>query len=68
MKVKVEENKMKCPIIEREMELEDCQITIEAVVKEITDFKNSEVPKRVQRRNGWKFICRNCKYHSINQI
>lgn len=52
---------MKCPILSKEIEIEECSNTIDAV-KEITN--DSLVLKRIKRVNGWRFICKNCPNHS----
>lgn len=52
---------VKCPILCQNIKDDECKTTVCAVKGEV---KESEVLKRIVRRNGWKFICKNCNHHN----
>lgn len=53
---------MKCPIVRKEIELDDCkQVTMESY-KEGKD-KQADIPNKFKRITGWRAICQQCTHH-----
>lgn len=45
-----------CPLVERYIDPVDCM--------ENRDIKDESIPAEYKQKEGWKEICRKCKYHN----
>lgn len=50
------ENKIICPLVEREIDPIDCM--------ENRDVKEQSIPNEYKQKENWKEICKNCKWHN----
>lgn len=52
-----------CPIVRKEIDDKECEITVSESYSECKD-KKAAVPNKFKRIVGWRAICQQCKHHN----
>ena len=56
------ENKIKCPLIDGEIEIIECIVNIDCISGMI---KIENMPDKFKVKKDYKNICKNCRYHDF---
>ena len=58
----IPENKIKCPLIDEEIEIIECIVNSDCISGMI---KTENIPDKFKIRKDYKNICKNCEYHNF---